>query len=379
MQANNEAEIEELPGLHQASGTEHQPFCGCYLLRSLHPQHPRSTYVGFTVNPLRRIRQHNGEIQGGAYKTKGRRPWTFVALVHGFATQSEALQFEWAWQHPTKSKAIREAAARLGVSTRGRKSGWRGHFEVLGIMLTDQRWQNLHIRIPDPQATPAPKALVERATITLGSVESWQPASLAAENRTARAGADTGEEDDLTDDDQDAMCCAVCGLEDMREYRTCHACGANSHSDCLALLVDEHAAGRCPLCDSRIVISLRVLSPAVDFPPARCTDDYSSFEDDDQDTIDLTTPLSNRVASRQCVGDDDDDDDDVDVTLDLCSPSPVQQGVRTPVISGLRPEQPMTISSGIDEASIIDLTRSITKSHLSSPDSLNQRHFATSP
>ena len=47
-----------------------RPFCGCYLLRSCDPAHPRSSYIGFTVNPLRRVRQHNGEIQGGARRTR---------------------------------------------------------------------------------------------------------------------------------------------------------------------------------------------------------------------------------------------------------------------------------------------------------------------
>ena len=46
-------------------------FTGCYLLRSCDPQHARSAYVGFTVNPPRRIRQHNGELRnGGAWRTR---------------------------------------------------------------------------------------------------------------------------------------------------------------------------------------------------------------------------------------------------------------------------------------------------------------------
>ena len=34
----------------------------CYLLRSLNPQYKNSTYIGYTVNPKRRIRQHNREV-----------------------------------------------------------------------------------------------------------------------------------------------------------------------------------------------------------------------------------------------------------------------------------------------------------------------------
>lgn len=55
----------------------------------------RRTYVGWTVDLQRRIRQHNGDIVGGAKATRGDRPWLVVGTVVGFATRSEALSFEW--------------------------------------------------------------------------------------------------------------------------------------------------------------------------------------------------------------------------------------------------------------------------------------------
>ncbi|KFH13680.1 GIY-YIG catalytic domain-containing protein [Toxoplasma gondii VAND] len=68
-----------------------------YLLRSL--KNPRYTYVGYSVHPLNRLKQHNGETShGGAWKTQRHRPWALVLVLHGFPTQIAALQFEWRWQ-----------------------------------------------------------------------------------------------------------------------------------------------------------------------------------------------------------------------------------------------------------------------------------------
>ncbi|KAF3557089.1 hypothetical protein F2Q69_00016956 [Brassica cretica] len=49
--------------------------------------------VLFTVNPKRRIRQHNGEITSGAYRTKKKRPWEMVLCIYGFPTKVSALQY----------------------------------------------------------------------------------------------------------------------------------------------------------------------------------------------------------------------------------------------------------------------------------------------
>lgn len=73
----------------------------CYMLASLDG---KKTYVGATVNPDRRLRQHNGEICGGARATKGR-AWRRVFLIGGFAEEREALRFEWRWKWLTRSAA----------------------------------------------------------------------------------------------------------------------------------------------------------------------------------------------------------------------------------------------------------------------------------
>jgi predicted GIY-YIG superfamily endonuclease len=49
------------------------------------------------------MRQHNGEITGGAKYTRGGRPWRLVAHITGFKTKTHALQMEWAIKHCTKA------------------------------------------------------------------------------------------------------------------------------------------------------------------------------------------------------------------------------------------------------------------------------------
>jgi len=56
---------------------------------------PHKTYIGATLDVNRRLRQHNGEIQGGASATRGR-SWERIFHVQGFQSEKQALQFEWA-------------------------------------------------------------------------------------------------------------------------------------------------------------------------------------------------------------------------------------------------------------------------------------------
>lgn len=68
----------------------------CYILKSTVANR---IYIGYTVDFNRRLRQHNGEIVGGAKKTRNFRPWYPICVISGFYELSSALRFEYRLQH----------------------------------------------------------------------------------------------------------------------------------------------------------------------------------------------------------------------------------------------------------------------------------------
>lgn len=108
-----------------------------YLLRS--EKKAVRTYVGYSPDPRRRLRQHNGELAGGDAPCVGR-PWQLVLFVGGFTSKHSALAFESAWQRPDVSRHIRRLWAAEG---QGRCSG-RMHVRVrlhaLRLLLENGVW-----------------------------------------------------------------------------------------------------------------------------------------------------------------------------------------------------------------------------------------------
>ncbi len=85
------------------------------------------TYIGATTNPVRRLRQHNGEIKGGARSTRGRK-WQMVCYVTGFPDRSSCYR----WEKLVKMRA-RGLADRLEALTgliHGRCPPGRRHYDV---------------------------------------------------------------------------------------------------------------------------------------------------------------------------------------------------------------------------------------------------------
>ncbi|KVH89356.1 hypothetical protein Ccrd_008657 [Cynara cardunculus var. scolymus] len=62
---------------------------------------------------MTRLRQHNGELKGGAKASQAGRPWICACLIRGFASKSEACKFEFKWKNvsskmPRKRKSKEE-------------------------------------------------------------------------------------------------------------------------------------------------------------------------------------------------------------------------------------------------------------------------------
>ena len=81
----------------------------CYILRNRNPRFAHLTYNGSTNNPIRRLRQHNEEISGGASYTHGRGGgWEIYCLLAGFPDYKNALSCEWRMKHPNGKPGKRD-------------------------------------------------------------------------------------------------------------------------------------------------------------------------------------------------------------------------------------------------------------------------------
>lgn len=100
----------------------------CYIIKSTTSN---NTYNGSTNNPIRRLRQHNGEICGGAFRTKTGRPWEFYALLKGMPDHINALSCEWRIRYPS-NKRKKEA----------KYQGMKGRIVGLNEVLKLDKWTN---------------------------------------------------------------------------------------------------------------------------------------------------------------------------------------------------------------------------------------------
>lgn len=98
------------------------------------------TYIGATTNPDRRLRQHRGELVGGAKSTRrARESWTRVCYLSGFQDRSEAYRWEKllkmrAYGLQERKDAFRQVA--IGICPRHPRKAYSKEYPVpSGILL----------------------------------------------------------------------------------------------------------------------------------------------------------------------------------------------------------------------------------------------------
>ncbi len=76
------------------------------------------TYVGVTTDVGRRLRQHNGDLRGGARATRAGRPWRMARVVGPLTTRGRAQAAEYVIK---RLRGRRRLTARIQVA-RDRKT-----------------------------------------------------------------------------------------------------------------------------------------------------------------------------------------------------------------------------------------------------------------
>jgi predicted GIY-YIG superfamily endonuclease len=231
-------------------------FHAVYLLTSLDPRCEGYFYVGYTVNPARRLRQHNGELTNGALRTSRQgRPWTLVCCVSGFSEDRVALKFEWCWQHPHKSSLLKPSVAQLSGLHRLRHA-----VGVLLLLLQTELFSSMALRlnIVDRPRLEACLQAVYANTTTRGNssipqlqstallsiedvtMDSLKELAANCEDRSMAAEGDV-ESAPLVEEalaEQGLLPCSLCGMPVVwgKTLRCCHAyCHLSAHIVCLAM------------------------------------------------------------------------------------------------------------------------------------------------
>ncbi len=235
--------------------TGNRKFHGVYLLLCLNPSFKGKTYIGYTVNPKRRIKQHNtGRKAGGAWKTSGRGPWEMVLIVHGFPSDVAGLRFEWAWQHPKSSRRLRHLSRKLK-----NESQYEYCLRIMSEMLRTGPWNRLPLTIQwlkqeHALSLPIKSQPPVHIPIAYGLISVTDKPSKSQSSKSGQ-----------TDQEQDMLPnkCQICDIADADRYIECCnvECKLASHIKCIADYSQKTSPSkfllpvsiRCPSCEIEVL------------------------------------------------------------------------------------------------------------------------------
>lgn len=233
---------------------EIENFFGVYLLvnNNENPKFNGRCYVGFTVDPNRRINQHNrGRAHGGAnFTSRVPGPWTMVMIVHNFPDNISALRFEWAWQEPKASRRLKTIPSIQ--RKKPNESHFNYHFRIVTEMLNIGPWNRLPLKIRWLEQDFAKKfpsgRLPQHMVVCHGPIR-------AKKSKLGRTQSSQAVMEAMKVRKECHLCMEeIKNLEDERVFCVNPRCKLVSHITCLAKLCLQPGhyvpiQGTCPLCD----------------------------------------------------------------------------------------------------------------------------------
>jgi len=232
---------------------EVEDFYGVYLLYCTNPKYKGRTYIGYTVDPNRRISQHNrGAHAGGAWRTSNKGPWDMVLIIHGFPNDISALRFEWAWQHPKLSRRLNGLPPK-----KSREKSYEYCLRLLASMLNLGPWHKLPLTVrwlkPEYQVDfPTELQPPLHMPIVHGPVKSKKVGK-----KKSKRGLNTADEVEETPTEESDLLCNICFSEvTVSQKVVClyPKCEAVSHILCLGMVFTKNTndilpiKGECPTC-----------------------------------------------------------------------------------------------------------------------------------
>ena len=116
----------------------------------------RSSYIGATVDPVKRLKQHCGVLVGGARRTRGKL-WTYKCVISGFRTWREALCYEWSFKYHSKRCRSVESR-RLALELLNAKERWTSNSPLAAEVPLSIEYDPTQYGMP-PEKLPSPTPL----------------------------------------------------------------------------------------------------------------------------------------------------------------------------------------------------------------------------